>query len=67
MRIFDIEYEVWPDGNRYEAFWDEMDFEVMEDEPEKMFCELIELFNAYCDKNGYIARMGSVTDITEAA
>jgi hypothetical protein len=44
-----------------------MDFEVMENDPAPMFCELIELFNAYCDENGYVARMGNVTDITDAA
>lgn len=67
MRIFNVEYQVMARESWQEAFWDEMDFEVMENDPAPMFCELIELFNAYCDENGYVARMGNVTDITDAA
>ncbi len=67
MRVFNVEYKVLAREEWQEPFWDEMDFEVMEGDTASMICELVELFNDYCDENGYIARMGTVTDITDAA
>lgn len=72
MRIFDVEYRFYPRGARHGNRWsemdcDEMDFEVVDGEPDSMFSELIEQFNDYCDRNGYVARIIGITDITEAA